>query len=41
VWDLPSGCDLTHFIRADLDDDVDVDFRDFALFQAAFTGSLP
>jgi hypothetical protein len=41
VWDLPSGCDLTHFIRADLDDDVDVDFRDFALFQAAFTNPSP
>ena len=41
VWDLPSGCDLTHFIRADLDDDVDVDLADFVGFQRAFTGSLP
>jgi hypothetical protein len=38
VWDLPSGCDLTHFIRADLDDDVDVDLADFTIFQVGFTG---
>jgi hypothetical protein len=41
VWDLPSGCDLTHFIRADLDNDVDVDLADFVGFQRAFTGPSP
>ena len=33
VWDPPPGCNPTQFIRADLDDDLDVDLADFADFQ--------
>lgn len=37
VWNPLPGCDPTHFIRADLDDDIDADLADFTIFQAAFT----
>ena len=41
VWDLPPGCDPSHFIRADLDDDVDVDLPDVAGFQRLGSAARP
>jgi len=32
VWAAPPGCEPSHYIRADLDDDLDVDLADVALF---------
>jgi len=33
LWSPPFGCDADTFLRADLDDDLDVDLADFALLQ--------
>lgn len=35
----PPGCDPTHFLRADFDDDVDVDLFDLAGLQTALSGT--
>jgi hypothetical protein len=38
VWAPPPGCDLTYFLRGDLDDDADVDLADLARVQRALSG---
>jgi len=37
VQSAPPGCDPARFIRADLDDDMDVDQSDFGIFQRCYS----